>query len=120
MPRIRSLKHGYFINEDLAQTSCEARLLGLGLTTIADREGRLEDRPLRIKASLFPYHEVDVDKAITELESAGFLKRYTVDDKRYICIVNFRKHQKPHQKEAESVIPSHEKVFMSCEKVRPS
>jgi hypothetical protein len=118
MPRIRSLKYEYFINEELAQASCEARLLGLGLTTLADREGRLEDRPLRIKASLFPYHDVDVNQAIDELQTAGFLSRYTVGDKRYIRIVNFLKHQKPHPREADSVIPSHEKVSPRQTKAR--
>lgn len=108
MPRIRSLKYEYFINEDLAQTSSDARLLGLGLTTIADREGRLEDRPLRIKVRLFPYHDVDVDAALNELQKAGFLHRYEVNGQRFIRIVNFLKHQKPHPKEAPSEIPSHE------------
>lgn len=108
MPRIRSLKYEYFINEDLAQTSSDARLLGLGLTTIADREGRLEDRPLRIKVRLFPYHDVDVDAALNELQRAGFLERYEVEGRRFIRIVNFLKHQKPHPKEAPSEIPSHE------------
>lgn len=108
MPRIRSLKYEYFINEDLAQTSSDARLLGLGLTTIADREGRLEDRPLRIKVRLFPYHDVDVDAALNELQRAGFLDRYEVEGRRFIRIVNFLKHQKPHPKEAPSEIPSHE------------
>lgn len=108
MPRIRSLKYGYFINEELAQISAEARLLGLGLTTIADREGRLEDRPARIKVLLFPYHNIDADALLEELRSANFLERYKVAGKRYIQIINFLKHQKPHSKEAESEIPSPE------------
>lgn len=119
MPRIRSLKYEYFINEDLAQISLHARLLGLGLTTLADREGRLEDRPLRIKVLLFPYHDIDVDKALDELQDAGFLSRYTVDGKRYIAVVNFLKHQRPHPREVASVIPSPEKASPRQAKVRP-
>lgn len=120
MPRIRSLKYEYFINEDLARISCEARLLGLGLTTLADREGRLEDRPQRIKALLFPYHDVDVDKLLNELQDAGFMERYVIENKGYLRIVNFLKHQKPHPKEAPSSIPSNERVRRSREKVVPS
>lgn len=120
MPRIRSLKYEYFINEDLAQISAEARLLGLGLTTLADREGRLEDRPLRIKVLLFPYHDVDVDSAINELQNAGFLRRYVVEGKRYIVVTNFLKHQKPHPRETPSVIPSHEKVSPRRAKASPT
>lgn len=108
MPRIRSLKYEYFINEDLAQISTEARLLGLGLTTVADREGRMEDRPLRLKVLLFPYHDVDVDALLNELQTVGFLKRYEVDGKRFLSIVKFLKHQKPHPKEQPSGIPSPE------------
>lgn len=80
----------------------------------------MEDRPQRIKVLLFPYHDVDVETALSELETAGFLARYTVDNKRYIHIVNFLKHQKPHPREADSVIPSHEKVSPRRTKARPS
>lgn len=118
MPRIRSLKYEYFINEDLAQVSAEARLLGLGLTTVADREGRMEDRPMRLKVVLFPYHDVDVDALLNELESARFISRYQVAGQRFIAITNFHKHQKPHPKEQPSVIPSPEKVRSSREKKR--
>jgi hypothetical protein len=127
MPRIRSLKYEYFINEELAQISSEARLLGLGLTTLADREGRLEDRPTRIRVLLFPYHNVDVNSLLNELQGAHFLDRYEVDGRRYIQIINFLKHQKPHPKENPSVIPCRDqdtprsgKVFNSGPVEKPS
>lgn len=120
MPRIRSLKYEYFINEDLAQVSAEARLLGLGLTTVADREGRLEDRPKKLKVLLFPYHDVDVDALLNELRSSNFITRYEVAGRRFIAITNFLKHQKPHPKEQPSVIPCPEKIKPSREKVRAS
>jgi hypothetical protein len=118
MPRIRSLKYEYFINEELAQISSEARLLGLGITTLADREGRLEDRPLRIKVRLFPYHDVSVDDLLNQLQSARFLERYVVGVERYIQITNFLKHQKPHPQEKPSIIPCREKVKLAPEKER--
>jgi hypothetical protein len=95
------------LNEDLATVSSDARLLAIGLSTIADRAGRLEDRPLKIKAQLFPYHNVDITKLLDELDQQGigFVQRYSVDSKRYIQITNFDKHQKPHPKELESTIP---------------
>ena len=43
------------------ECSMSARLLFVGLWTIADRNGRLEDRPKRIRAELFPYDEIDAD-----------------------------------------------------------
>jgi hypothetical protein len=116
MPRIRSIKYEFFINEELSQTPPLARLLALGLTVLADREGRLEDRPLRLKAQLFPYEEVNCDHLLNELVSAHFIERYSVGDLRYIQILNFSKHQQPHLKEKESVIPAREKEGASREK----
>ena len=44
MARARNIKPGFFKNEDLAECSPWARLCFAGLWTLADREGRLEDR----------------------------------------------------------------------------
>ena len=55
MPRIRTIKPNFFSNEEVGKLKCEARLLFIGLWTLADCEGRLEDRPVRIRAQLFPY-----------------------------------------------------------------
>jgi hypothetical protein len=105
MARSRNIKPGFFLNEDLAECSCYSRLLFIGLWCLADREGRLEDRPKRIKAAIFPYEDVDVDSLLNELESWSFLVRYTADGKRFIQINNFLKHQNPHYKEVASEIP---------------
>src|SRR5262245_4448792 len=61
MARARLLKPGFFTNEDLVELPPAARLLFAGLWTLADREGRLEDRPKRIKLAVLPYDDVDVD-----------------------------------------------------------
>lgn len=100
-----------------------ARLLFIGLWTIADKAGRLEDRPLRIKAQLFPYEAIDTDALLNELQTLDVLDRYTVDNKGYIQITNFAKHQKPHPKEMESTLPAvkcREKKRQSREKVSTS
>lgn len=100
------LKPGFFTNDDLAELPMAARLLFAGLWTIADRAGRLEDRPRRIKAEILPYDEEDVDGLLTALCARGFLIRYSAEESRYIQIVNFAKHQSPHVREPESVIPA--------------
>lgn len=105
MARARSIKPSFFHNETLAELPTEARLLFIGLWTIADREGRLEDRPKRIKAQIFPYEEYDVDVLLTALASGGFIVRYTIDERRFICCPTWRKHQNPHQRETKSEIP---------------
>jgi hypothetical protein len=99
------LKPGFFKNEDLAKISCEGRLLFAGLWGLADREGRLEDRPSRIRAELFPYEPINVDRLLQELAAAGFIRRYVVDQRACLCIPTFRNHQQPHLREAPSILP---------------
>jgi len=62
MPRIRYLKPDFFKDEDLAEHPYWIRLLFAGLWGIADKDGRLEDRIKRIKAEIFPYDTVDIEK----------------------------------------------------------
>jgi len=96
------------MNEELAELPCEARLLFIGLWTIADRAGRLEDRPRKIKAAVFPYEDTDVDTLLGMLAGKQFLKRYRMKGLGYIEISNFVKHQKPHPKEPPSIVPEPE------------
>lgn len=105
MARSRNLKPGFFTNEELAEIDPLGRLLFQGLWCIADREGRLGDRPKKIKAEVLPYDECDVEALLLSLERRGFIVRYEVAGNRYIQVVNFGKHQNPHIKEAESTIP---------------
>lgn len=105
MARARNIKPGFFKNEDLAEIEPLGRLLFAGLWTLADREGRMEDRPKRIKAELLPYDECNPDALLDELHERGFILRYLVEGERYIAITAFDKHQNPHRNEADSVIP---------------
>lgn len=105
MSRSRNIKPAFFKNEDLVELAFDVRLLFIGLWTLADREGRLEDRPVKIKMELFPADSVDIDSGLGALHSKGFIKRYQVEGKRYLQINAFAKHQNPHPKEAASVIP---------------
>lgn len=108
MARARNIKHGFFTNDRLAECDPLARILFAGLWTIADREGRLEDRPKRIKAELLPYDDCSGEELLGQLAKAGFVNRYTVGGSAYIQIINFLKHQNPHVKEAPSTIPAPE------------
>ena len=106
MARARNIKPGFFRNPDLADVSMSARLLFIGLWTMADREGRLEDRPNYIKFDLFPSDQIDVDAELDALAARGFIIRYQHGEGRYIQVVNFSKHQNPHVKEVASTIPA--------------
>lgn len=106
MPRARNIKPSFFKNETLADCSPLARLLFAGLWCLADRSGRLEDRPKRIRAEVLPYDDGSVDEMLAELHRAGFILRYQLDGQRFIQVINFAKHQNPHHREAESTIPA--------------
>src|SRR5262245_53409081 len=85
-----------------------ARVLFAGLWCWADRAGRLEDRPRRLKAEIFPYDEVDVDALLNELAARGFVLRYEAGGGRYLQVVAFARHQSPHKMERPSTIPAPE------------
>jgi hypothetical protein len=106
MARSRNIKPGFFANEDLAECDPLARILFTGLWCIADRAGRLEDRPKRIRAEVLPYDACDADQLLAQLEKHGFILRYVADGNPYIQVLNFEKHQNPHVKEAKSTIPA--------------
>ena len=76
MGRTRSIRPGFFLNEKLAEINPLGRLLFAGLWTIADKRGRLEDRPRRIKAELLPYDDCDVDDLLNKLSTGGFIHRW--------------------------------------------
>src|SRR3990167_7392881 len=122
MSRIRYLKPDFFKDEDLAKLPFEIRLLFAGLWNFADKEGRLEDRPSRLKAEIFPYDPVDVEKGLKlltrEKQSSHkpFIVRYEIEGQRFIQILNWEKHQKPHHTEKESVIPPLGNGYVPLEK----
>lgn len=109
MARARNIKPGFFDNEILGELPALTRLLFVGLWCLADREGRLQDRPKRIKKELLGYDDVtadDVDNMLQQLHDNDFIQRYEVAGEKYIQVINFLKHQNPHCKEQGSVIPA--------------
>jgi hypothetical protein len=113
MARARNIKPGFFLNDQLAACHPLGRILFEGLWCLADREGRLEDRPARIKAEILPYDDIDVNDLLDELASRtepdgspAFIVRYEIGETRYIQVLNFLDHQNPHHREPESRIPA--------------
>lgn len=106
MARSRNIKPGFFTNDQLVECPMATRLLFVGVWTLADREGRLADRPKKIKMEVFPADDVDVDAGLADLAARGFLVRYEVDGAAYLQVVNWHVHQNPHQREAQSTIPA--------------
>lgn len=105
--RARDIKPGFFKNDQLAECSMAARLLFPGLWMLADREGRLENRPRKIKAEIFPFDDVDVAALLAELDRAGLIRTYEAEGKALVWIPQFRRHQSPHKNEKGSELPAH-------------
>ena len=103
--RARNLKPAFFLNVNLGSGDPLRQILFEGLWCVADRAGRLEDEPLKIKVQVLPYRDCDVNALLDSLVPE-FILRYEKSGKRYVQIVNFEKHQYPHIKEAESTIPA--------------
>jgi hypothetical protein len=119
--RKRWIKPEASLDEDLAQLSFEARLCFLMLPCHADREGRLEDRPMKISALIFPYDSVDMEGILEQLAmprqyaGSSFITRYeTKDGRKYIQINNFVKHQTPHPNEQQSEIAGPTAEVVKC------
>jgi hypothetical protein len=120
MARARNIKPGLYKNEELAECSVWARYIFPGMWMLADRAGRMEDRPKRIKGELLPYDPVEVEPLLAELAKYGFIVRYEVDGQRYIQITKFSEHQSPHVRESESIIPAPDGTLSALAKAVPS
>lgn len=105
MARTRSIKPSFFKNEYLAECEPMARLLFAGLWTLADSQGRMEFRPLRIKAELFPYDNCDIVGLLKQLADKGFVRAYESGDVRVLEIPTFGEHQRCHPDERDEGLP---------------
>lgn len=102
MARARTIKPGFFQNEQLGELSAIDRLAFIGMWTIADYKGCIEFRPKRLKIQLMPYDNCDFEEIAINLDKSGLIRMYSVHGVRYIKIVNFVKHQNPHKNEREA------------------
>lgn len=118
MARARNIKPGFFTNDELVELPFATRLLFIGLWTIADREGRVVDRPKKIKMEIFPADDVDCDQALAQLAESGFITRYQADGIKVIEIANFAKHQAPHSTEKDSALPDAEGFYTVNERTK--
>lgn len=107
MARARNIKPDFFTDEEVVELQPLTRLMFIGMWTLADRQGRMEDRPKQIKLRLLPVDDLSVDGALDELQEHKFIVRYEVNGKRYIQIRNFLKHQSPHRDEKDSILPAY-------------
>jgi hypothetical protein len=112
--RARNIKPGFFLNELLAECAPLARLLFTGLWCMADREGRLEDRPKKIKATLLPFDDCDIEELLNQLADRGFILRYEAKGLKCVQVIKFSDHQKPYCREQQSKLPPPSVATVQC------
>lgn len=84
------------------------RLVWIGLITIADDQGRMQDSANLIRSKMFPMYDVplkDIEGALIEFCKAGKITRYIAENKKLIQIVHWWKHQRP-QWAGKSIFPA--------------
>ncbi|WP_411686946.1 hypothetical protein [Acinetobacter indicus] len=111
MARARNIKPSFFTNDELVELEPIYRLLFIGLWLLADREGRLENRPKKIKMELFPADNIDVMSSLDDLQKTGFISLYNCYETNVIQINNFAKHQAPHGLEKDSDLPNEDGTY---------
>jgi len=107
-PRIRSIKPEVWADERIGELSRDARLLFIGLITMADDEGRLRGLPAAILGHVFPW-DADALKRLpawlAEVETSGLIVRYEHEGRPYIAIPNFAHHQRIDRPSASALPP---------------
>lgn len=97
MARIRTIKPEFFASEQVAALSHAAKLTFVGMWCEADDYGVLSDSPKLLKGHLWPLADditaVDVSLHLQEMVDGGLVRRFEADDRRWLWIVNFKKHQ---------------------------
>lgn len=101
MARARNIKPAFFTNDELSELPPLARLLFIGLWTIADYKGCFEYKPKRLKVQLLPYDDCEIEQLVSALDKSRFISIYSVQGQTYGKVLNFNKHQNPHKNEKE-------------------
>jgi hypothetical protein len=96
-PRIRSIKPELWQDEKIAGLSRDARLLLVGLITMADDEGRFRARRSTILGHVFPNDEDaprQIDDWIATIREQKLILFYLVDGTPYAAFRHWARHQK--------------------------
>ncbi len=102
MARIRTIKPGFFVSDDVCALSPRARLLFIGLWCEADRMGRMEWKPKTFKRQYLPDDDCDIEALCAELVTQGVIVLY---GQGLAYVPSFLTHQVINAREAQSKLP---------------
>lgn len=108
MPRIRTIKPGFWSDAGVVSLSHEARLLLIGLISMSDDEGRFVATPAAIRGYVYPFDKGVTDAFVRrhrdEIAKIGTLYLYTADGLELGVLPRFLRHQRVNRP-TPSVIP---------------
>ena len=83
-------------NEKFGELPMVARLLLIGMITIADDQGRLKANAAWLRAQIFPYDDLgsdDIGNSLCLIADNETIKLYEVEGKRYAQLLNWWEYQ---------------------------
>ena len=108
MGRIRTIKPEFFQSQSVGRLKPYARLLFIGIWTLADDAGRTRGALNMLSGMLFPYDRIStrrIEAWLVELEGEGMIARYQVSGTDYIQVSGWREHQRINRP-SDSKIPA--------------
>lgn len=124
MARKRMIDPNIWQSEDFGRLSLLAKIVFIGLFSLADDEGRGRANPIYLKSSLFPYEEsmrsADIAKTLLEISSNMSVVFYSCDGSDYYSLYNWSDWQKI-DKPTDSKLPAFDennkeirRLFVEC------
>jgi len=109
MARKRMIDPNIWQSEDFGRLSNLAKIVFIGLFSLADDEGRGRANPMYLKSNLFPYNEdmrsADIEKALSEISSNMSVNFYSCDGSSYYSLSSWYTFQKI-EKPTDSKLPA--------------
>lgn len=105
----RILKESVCTSPNIERLSWFEEVCFYRLIVQCDDYGRLDARPVLLRAKLFPLREdvsaAAVDEAISALEEAGLVARYEANDQPYLHVLSWDRHQRIRSKRSRFPAP---------------
>lgn len=115
MARKRMIDPSIWQSEDFSKLSTLAKLVFIGLFSLADDEGRGRCNPVYLKSTLFPYEEgirsTDIDKTLSEISSNMSVIFYSCDGSNYYSLYNWNVWQKIDKPSPSKIVEYDEKTM---------
>lgn len=120
MARKRMIDPNIWQSEDFGKLSNLAKIVFIGLFSLADDEGRGRANPVYLRTTLFPYNEdmrsADIEKALFEISSNMSVVFYSCDGNSYYSLLSWYTFQKI-DRATDSKLPAFEENNLEIQRL---